>query len=326
MTFLTASIKETTYLGIPSIKLETSQMELTVVPDWGSNAISMKWKKENGSVELLRGPSSIQDYEQAPVQFGVPILFPPNRISDGEFTFNGQTYSFDLSEPDKNNHIHGFVYQKSWKVTQTEVEGDRAKLVTSIESKDHPDILAQFPHSFRIEMVFLLEGASLKKHAVITNLSDQTFPWGIGYHTTFLFPEETSRFSLAAEKQWELDERLLPTEKLIQTRHTAIKEGMSLQRVELDDAFLAEEKELETNQAVMTLEDERLQIRYKADESFKHWVVYNADGASGYICPEPYTWITNAPKLSLDKELTGVQTLDSSQTIVVKTEIDVTSL
>ncbi|MFK3936356.1 aldose 1-epimerase [Alkalihalobacillus sp. NPDC078783] len=323
---MTASIIETTYLGVQAMTLQTSQLELTVVPEWGSNAISMKWKKDNDLVELLRGPSSIHEYEQAPVQFGVPILFPPNRISDGEFTFNGQTYSFDLSEPDKNNHIHGFVYQKPWKVTHTEVKEDYAKLVTSIESKDHPDIVAQFPHSFRIEMVYLLEGASLKKHAVITNLSDKEFPWGIGYHTTFLFPEETSHFSLAAEKQWELNERLLPTEKLIQTGHTTIKEGMSLHHVELDDAFLAKETALESNQAVMTLEHEQIRIRYKADESFKHWVVYNADGTKGFVCPEPYTWITNAPKLSLDKELTGVQTLASNQTIVVKTEIDVSSL
>lgn len=326
MTFLTATIKETTYLNRKAIKMETSKMEVTIVPEWGSNAISMKWKKENGLVELLRGPNTIEEYEQAPVQFGVPILFPPNRISDGEFTFNGQTYSFDLSEPDKNNHIHGFVYQKPWEVTQTEVEGDWAKIVTSIESKDHPDITAQFPHLFRIDMVYVLEGSIFKKHAVITNLGDQEFPWGIGYHTTFLFPEETSQFSLAAEEQWELNERLLPTEKLVPTPYTKIKEGMSLKQVELDDAFLAQEDELETNQAVITLEDEQIQIRYKADEFFKHWVVYNADGTKGYVCPEPYTWITNAPKLSLDKKLTGVQTLDANQTVVVKTEIDVSSL
>ncbi|MCM2674405.1 aldose 1-epimerase [Alkalicoccobacillus plakortidis] len=318
---MTAYVKESDYLGVKAIQAGTAELDIIIVPEWGSNLISITTK--NPQVEILRKPETIEEYEQAPVQFGVPILFPPNRISDGQFEFQEQTYTFDITEPDKHNHIHGFVFSKPWKLTHMEANGNQAKIVTTIHSADHPDILRQFPHPFRIEMIYLLEGTILKKQAVITNLSEKEFPWGLGYHTTFTFPEKTSRFSLAADEQWELNERLLPTENIIKTEYTEIKTGINLEKVELDDAFLAKEHRLEANQAVLDLENGRIQVRYKADESFKHWVVYNADGKQGYVCPEPYTWITNAPKLSLPKEITGMQTLAAQKSITVKTEIEV---
>ncbi|WP_367760342.1 hypothetical protein [Ammoniphilus sp. 3BR4] len=62
-------------------------------------------------------------------------------------------------------------------------------------------------------------------------------------------------------------------------------------------------------------------IVYLADPNFKHWVVYNADGKQGFVCPEPYTWVTNAPKLNLSPSLTGVQMLKPGEEMTVRTEI-----
>lgn len=51
----------------------------------------------------------------------------------------------------------------------------------------------------------------------------EPFPWGFGYHTTFRYPVDpgglldTCTFSLPVEKQWILDERLLPTGELKRT-------------------------------------------------------------------------------------------------------------
>src|SRR5690606_31023064 len=66
-----------------------------------------------------------------------------------------------------------------------------------------------------------------------------------------------------------------------------------------------------------------IEIRYEADPNFRHWVVYNADGRSGFICPEPYTWITNAPNLAFPASLTGFQELGPGETKVFATSITV---
>ncbi|TSB46985.1 aldose 1-epimerase [Alkalicoccobacillus porphyridii] len=317
---MTFYVKEDSFLDQPAVKAGNEQLEITIVPNWGSNLISIE--RLQPKVHILRTPSSIEEYEQAPVQFGTPILFPPNRIRDGQFTFSNRTYTFELTEPDKHNHIHGFVYTKPWRLEHMEANDERAQIITTIHSTDHPDILKQFPHSFEIKMIYTLEGSSLKQEAIITNDGEEMFPWGIGYHTTFCFPEQTSTFSLQASKQWELNDRLLPTGELMEVPNTSLTEGMNLGGVELDDAFLANQKE--ANEAVMKLEEEGLNITYKADHHFKHWVVYNADGRKGYVCPEPYTWITDAPNLPLPKELTGVQTLEPGTSISTTTEITIT--
>ncbi|MDQ0205998.1 aldose 1-epimerase [Alkalicoccobacillus murimartini] len=316
-------VREGSFQGIPTVEAGNDVLDLIIVPEWGSNLISIKTK--NPQVDILRTPTDIAEYERAPVQFGVPILFPPNRISDGTFTFENRNYVFDLTEPEKQNHIHGFVYSKPWKIKSMDATEDQVRIVTSIHSEDHPDILRQFPHFFSIEMVFILKGGMIYKDAIITNHSDQTFPWGIGYHTTFQFPEETSRFSLQSTNQWVLNDRLLPTGEWMETPYKGLQEGISLKEIELDDAFLTDQS-ASTNQTVITRSDQPLRVSYRADSQFKHWVVYNADAKQGYVCPEPYTWITNAPNLELSDEITGIQVLKPGESTTAKTEIEITNV
>lgn len=317
---MTCYVKEDLFLGKSSIIAGNEHLEITIIPSWGSNLISIITK--DPMIQILRTPKTLEEYEQASVQYGTPVLFPPNRIRDGQFTFQNRSYSFDLTEPDKHNHIHGFVYTKPWEVEHIEADKDKARIITTIKSSDFPDITSQFPHSFTLKMIFTLEGTTIKKEAHIINESDESFPWGLGYHTTFQFPEATSRFSLQASKQWELNERLLPTEQFIPIPYEELTKGMSLEAIELDDAFLTD-TEANVNEAVMTLASEGLQIQYRADDQFKHWVVYNNDGKQGYVCPEPYTWITDAPNLSLPYDITGLQVLAPGSTATATTEIHI---
>lgn len=75
------------------------------------------------------------------------------------------------------------------------------------------------------------------------------------------------------------------------------------------------------NEAVLTDPDAGLAIIYRADEQFGHWVIYNADGKSGFLCPEPYTWVTNAPNVNLPNDLTGFRALAPGQQARTVTEI-----
>jgi len=40
---------------------------------------------------------------------GAPLIPWPNRLADGAYTFEGTDHQVALTEPDKNNAIHGFL-------------------------------------------------------------------------------------------------------------------------------------------------------------------------------------------------------------------------
>jgi aldose 1-epimerase len=46
-------------------------------------------------------------------------------------------------------------------------------------------------------------------------------------------------------------------------------------------------------------------ICYEVDETFKYFIVWNDKGTHDYYCPEPMTWMIDAPNLDLPREETG---------------------
>lgn len=324
MIHIKANAEKATYLGEPAVQAGNEHLKIILVPGWGSNLISLVYKELN--IELLRTPKSSEEFWSNPIIYGTPILFPPNRISEGTFIFNGRTYRLGINERDKNNHIHGFLYNKRWELTKAEVVGDQIVLETEFDSSKHPYIFNQFPHHFIVQMTYILVGSTLHKNATIINKSQEPFPWGFGYHTVFLFPEEICTFSLTADKRWKLNERLLPTGELEKIEYQDhLEKGVSLKDWELDDVFLSAGASRGRNEAGIYNKSNDLKIIYRADENFKHWVVYNADGKQGFVATEPYTWVTNAPNLKLPNSLTGLQVLPVGEQVTIKTEISVTS-
>jgi len=318
------------FLGEAAVCARNAELELTIVPAWGSTAVSLKHRRSG--IEILRTPQTKEQFWENPALFGTPVLFPPNRIEDGEFTWNGQDYRFDRNEVKLGNHIHGFVMRKKWELTGARYEAGRVIVETLYDAAKDPEVMRQFPHPFTIRLTFELEDTCLKQTATIHNTGKEAFPWGLGYHTTFNFPFvtgnplEACRFSLTADKRWELTERFVPTGNLqpIPDAEELNGEGISLQGRPLDDAFCSTVVSGGgRNEAVLTDSASGMKVTYEADASFKHWVVYNKDAAQGFLCPEPYTWITNAPNLDLPAELTGVSVLDPGKETAVSCRMKV---
>ncbi|MDB5085793.1 MAG: aldose epimerase, partial [Bacilli bacterium] len=241
---MTAQVQEITFLGEAAIQASNDYFEAVVVPGWGSAMISLVFKEKQ--LELLRVPKSAEDYLIKPALYGTPILFPPNRISEGRFSFGERNYQFAVNEPAKNNHIHGFVYREKWELVRTEVTGERVVVETEFDSSKFPEVMKQFPHNFVIRMTYTLDGGAVHKDATIINKSSESFPWGIGYHTTFRFPFrpgdalDKCKFSLTTDKKWLLNERNLPTGELIEIQDLEKwRSGISLVGQQLDDVFLS---------------------------------------------------------------------------------------
>jgi len=348
-------VEETTFLGQRAVRASNGVLSMVIVPAWGSNLISLVY--EPAQAELLRVPASADAFLRQPVLYGTPVLFPPNRIAGGRFVYRGRTYQFDVNEPERGNHLHGFVYNRPWELVYAGTDEAGRPVVTTrfdlATSPERDDILRQFPHHFVLTMRFILDGATLRHETEVNNAGSEPFPFGLGFHTTFVFPEN-GRFALTAAKRWRLDERLLPTGDLEDIPFgEELRRGITLAGVALDDAFFVGEaaggstatlsypirrvvqgdaqKSGENESSAVERSGDRdgvaeMTIRYEADSQFRHWVVYNAHGRRGFVCPEPYTWITNAPNLNLPPSLTGLQELQPGErrrfTVSIRVAVD----
>ena len=116
-----AVCEETVFPGEPAYRAGNDRLERTLVPGWGSNGISL-FSRER-SRQLLRVPRSVEEYRSSPFLYGIPVLFPPDRIGDGRFTFQRRTYRLKINERGRCNHFHGGVYQRGREPVKAEASG-----------------------------------------------------------------------------------------------------------------------------------------------------------------------------------------------------------
>lgn len=109
---------------------------------------------------------------------------------------------------------------------------------TEIDLSKIPRVHKQFPHDVIVRMTYTLKDNVFTQRALIINKGTEAFPWGLGYHSTFVFNEERSRLFLTADRMWELNERFVPTGRLLDVPDKeAFRQGVSLKNKQFDDVF-----------------------------------------------------------------------------------------
>ena len=63
------------------------------------------------------------------------------------------------------------------------------------------------------------------------------------------------------------------------------------------------------------------QIRYEVCKDFKFWIIWNDHGDKGYFCPEPMSWIIDAPNLPLSQSESGYMELAPGESKTVTEKI-----
>ena len=90
------------------IELKHNDYSAKIDVDNGATCISLKNLKYKAS--LLR---ECEGEKNTPYLYGMPVLFPANRIETGAFEFEGRVYKFPVTEERTNCFIHGDLCQKN---------------------------------------------------------------------------------------------------------------------------------------------------------------------------------------------------------------------
>ncbi|HET8529425.1 MAG TPA: hypothetical protein VFL60_10970 [Gaiellaceae bacterium] len=97
------------------------------------------------------------------------VLMPwPNRLTDGEYEWDGETYRVPPNEPPAA--IHGLVRDAEW-----EVAGPGAFAYVLEPSPG-------YPFRLRLRVEYTLDGDGLAVHDVVENVGDRAAPFGAGHH------------------------------------------------------------------------------------------------------------------------------------------------
>ena len=226
-------------------------------------------------INIIKGisfdDSGISDYL---VKYQSAVLFPfPNRLEDGQYTFEGTLYRFPLNHTETKNAIHGFINDKPFEVIR--ITNNSLKL----EFNSDGDEAFPFNYSFGINFVF--SKRHLQVQFSIDNRGDHAFPFGLGWHPYFqLNSFEGNTLEFSGDKIYTTTERLIPNSS--EEHENSIIE---IEKASLDTAYRLIRPEIRLRTPLYELqmqtpEDCYLQIYTPADKQS--------------IAIEPMTCIANA--------------------------------
>lgn len=232
--------------------------------------------------------------EIAPAFHGAVLLPWPNRLRDGQYTFNGVTYKLSLTEPGRKVALHGLVCWERWSL----VEKSTARVTLQVDLVPTPG----YPFCLRSAITYELTPDGLDIALQTLNTGDEDAPYGVGFHP-WLSPGGGSldqcTLSLDAERWVRTDERLLPVAEEALPAALDFRRPRVLGDVRLDDAFVDATHDSGRSWLRLTGSDGRT-VGVWMDELLTCWQLCTGDAidATDYVrsglAAEPMTCVADA--------------------------------
>jgi aldose 1-epimerase len=297
--------------------------EVQIAPAAGFNAFSFCVPKDGQNLEILIQPKDDAALKRGGFSFGNPLLFPlPNRVRDGNYTFEGQNYKLDVNFKD-GHAIHGLVCDRPWTLTETGADEQRGAWATAtFDIRQFPDALRQYPFEFVATATYSLHQGALRLSFSAQNVGERDLPMGFGIHPWFPFPftdkgqRVDCRLKLPANARWELESstQLIPTGEItpVEGGEYDFREERALGTLFMDDVYTSLTFDGDVHRSHIHDSASGVTLSVEASNSFREYVVY-APLDRNVICLEPYTSTTNAVNLNNEGIDAGLVVLQPGQ-------------
>ena len=221
--------------------------------------------------DILRTPEDEQMYTDNPNVYGMPLLFPPNRIKDGVYTFQGREYRFPINEPARHHHIHGVLSISEFEVSELKEDYVRFSYQAT---KAKPYL--EFPHQFTVNLEYSVSEKGLFQRLTVQNDGEWDMPFGAGFHTAMNVPfmpggtREGCTIRVTAGKIWPYDERIMPTGETEEA--CEFVKGVPAANWKISHLM-----DMGKSGGVAVLEDKAAggRVVYEAGEGYRYWMLFN---------------------------------------------------
>jgi len=168
------------------------------------------------------------------------ILFPfANRIKDGTYIYNNETYKFLVNEAPNNNALHGLVFDKTFDVID-ETTAENSASVKLLYKEDKKS--EGFPFTYSIQLEYRITETTLDLNVEVKNTDSETFPFTLGWHPYFLSSNlSESLLSFESTKKMVFSDRMITTE----TTNNPDPSEMLLKDKQLDDCWELDKTKIE---------------------------------------------------------------------------------
>ena len=208
-------LRSVDFHGLRAVEFSKGDYTALVIPEIGANLVRLC--HTGLGAEILRTPAAdeIETFRRRPQVFGMPLLFPPNRIADGRYEFDGRTYRFPITIEKEHNYHHGILKSQPFAVSKA-WETDEETLVECryYSNAGNDAVFRDFPHEFKCKLIYRLTPRGMEVEAMFANRSRLPMPVGAGFHTPMRIPfargaAEDYVMRAAVGEEIELDARKL---------------------------------------------------------------------------------------------------------------------
>lgn len=184
----------------------------------------------------IDGVALVETYPETAVPAygsGIVLVPWPNRVEDGRWMLDGEEQQLDITEPKKNNAIHGLLRYTAYRVAER--DGSSITLTATV----YPQHGYPFQLDTSVRYELALDGLTVTH--TITNAGERTAPAAIGAHPYLCLgdePIEQLTLTLAASTHIDVDNRLNPVgESSVDGTVFDLRRGVLVNDLSLDDGF-----------------------------------------------------------------------------------------
>ncbi|MCY0879701.1 MAG: hypothetical protein OWU84_12270 [Firmicutes bacterium] len=252
--------------------------------------------KPTGLHWLFEAPSRAAR-EQSPFIYGLVPLFPPGRIRGGRFALGGWEYQWPVNDPSGHANLHGVGFNRVWEVDGRHAEGVRLRL--------DQDRCPEFGAPFSLVLEYRLSDRALVMEAELVNTGAAApIPAALGYHINVDLTACDYRCQWPPRIPWEVDGHLIPTGRRGPMRG---RDTVAAREVVEDQPYRLVAGRFEP--VALTAVDQGVRVVLDASSEFGQLVIYRPSRDARFLSVEPYTWVPNAPNLTLPPAETGLVAL-----------------
>ena len=268
-----------------------------VVTELGATLRTLKWKGE----DLI---ATFDPNHTAPSSSGAVLIPFPNRLEDGEYTFDGVTYHMPIDEKERQTTLHGLGFRYFWTLEDL----TESSVILSWRSPALP----YYPFDITVYAHYDLSESGLTQTVTVENNDTKPAPWAFGIHPWLANGkknrgDQIERDNAACRLELHAHEhviatpdRLLPagTEDVSGTKYD-LTTNPTMENKAFDDAWAAVERGSDGSTTATFTRPDGIQVQLSGDATVNAWQVCTGTGfpeesRPAGVAVEPMTAYANA--------------------------------
>jgi aldose 1-epimerase len=224
-----------------------------LVPEYGACLLELNFNGQQ-VLDAYKTPEELDFNRWSKNVFLYPF---PNRLKNGQYTWEGKSYQFPINDGSTGNALHGFGSDKALKVDEVLIKEAEASMQLSYQYEGNIGAYP-FPFIFRLSLKIEATG-NLEVNMTFQNTGPSAIPIGWGWHPYFKLSDKVELHDLQtpAIELIGIDKYMIPTGK-----HYAFDEFLSLKKIGstvLDNCFKINHP---GENAVIQLNGDKGKLRY----------------------------------------------------------------